>query len=191
MQVLSVRGNPFRSTPWFDREATGRTFSATARLLAQQTNRAKKLFSVVSSWLAPQCKVDERTMPSREIPSVQGWAGVSLATNLGIQSGPHLSAEGDSDDQPAEGNSGQTSTGCGILTQSILGLETERESRAATALLLLLLLSSCFLHATSHRAAALLTRSRGTHPLPQHTHAHRNLASKLTHTPLLSVSPSR
>lgn len=72
-------------------------------------------------------------MPSREIPSVQGWAGVLLATNLGIQSGPHLSAEGDSDDQPAEGNSSQTSTGCGILTQSIPGFETETESRAATA----------------------------------------------------------
>lgn len=73
------------------------------------------------------------TMPGREIPSVKGWAGVFLAANLGIQSGPHLFAEGDSDDQPAEGNSSQTSTGPGILTQSIPGFETETESRAATA----------------------------------------------------------
>ncbi|KAF3821282.1 hypothetical protein GH733_011435 [Mirounga leonina] len=45
-------------------------------------------------------------------------------------------------------------------------------------------LGHCFLPATSHRAPALLTRSWRTHPLSQNAHAHTNLASKLTHTPL-------
>lgn len=41
------------------------------------------------------------TMPSKEILSLKGWAGILLTTNPGIQSGPHLSAERGSDDQPA------------------------------------------------------------------------------------------
>lgn len=134
MQVLSLRGNPFRSTPRFDWEATGWTLSATARLLAQPTKRAQEIYSQLhpAGWLHV-AKLMVGTMPRREIRSVKGWAGVLLTTNLGIQSGPHLPAEGNSDDQPTESNSSQTSTGCGILTQWIPSFETETESRAAPA----------------------------------------------------------
>lgn len=192
MQVLSVRGNPFRSTPWFDKEATGWTFYATARLFAQPANRAKELlFSVASSWLAPRCKVDDRNNAQQRNPLIERL-GRNLAdykSRNPIWSTPLC--WGGFWRRACFSNSSQTSTGCGILTQSIPGFETETESRAAPLLLLLLLLlSSCFLPATSHRAPALLTHSWSTHPLPQHTHAHIDLTSKLTRTPWVSVSPS-
>lgn len=108
-----------------------------------------------------------------------GWAGVLLAANLEIQSGPHLSAEGDTDSQPAEGYSSQTLTGRGILTQSIPGFETETESRTATA--------PAAAHSSSP-AASCLQPPIGHQPSSHVPGAHTPFPSTLTHT---QTSPSK
>lgn len=86
-----------------------------------------------TSWLAPRCKVDDRNNAQQRNP-LRERLGRSLA---GYKSRnpiwSRLLLRGTLMTGPAEGNSSQTSIGCGILTQSIPGFETETESRAATA----------------------------------------------------------
>lgn len=41
-----------------------------------------------------RCQVEDRNNAQQRNPFSERWAGVSLAANLGIQSGPHLPADG-------------------------------------------------------------------------------------------------
>lgn len=129
-----------------------------------------------------QCEVDDRNNAQQRNPLSERWAGVSLAANLGIQSGPHLSAEGGFC-RPACWRQQQPNFNWRWNSNSISsGLWDWEKAGQLLLLLLLLLLSSCFLPATSHRAPALLTRCWRTHPLPSTlTHTEALPASSLTH----------
>lgn len=148
MQVLSLKGIHLEVLLGLTEKPQDELYKPQHGCLPNRQTEPRSYYSQLhSAGLLHNPKLMIGTMPSKEIPSVKGWAGVSLAANLGIQSGPHLSAEGDSDDQPAEGNSSQTSSGCGIVTQSIPGLRLRQKAGQLLLLLLLLLLSSCFLPA--------------------------------------------